>query len=924
MRGRKLLAWVLVLAVLGALSAPAALAQGETVHISSREDLEKLAQRCTVDSYSRGLRVILDQDLDLGGEEIYPIPSFSGIFEGGGHSLTGLRLATDGSHQGLFRYITAEGLVKNLKLQGSIAPENGRCQVGGLAGTNHGQILNCSFDGSVSGMNSVGGLVGENYGRVMGCSSSGTVDGKRYTGGLVGYSEGLISECVNSAQVNTAITEGGLELESLALADLSTMELTNAEDENVVSDSGGIVGFSKGVVSQCSNQGTVGYPHYGYNVGGIAGRQSGSLKDCENTGSIYGRKDIGGIVGQIEPFMILKDSVNLADELELLNTYMNRASSDLGQMSDEMSGTLDSIDASAGSAGEKLGGGGTISQPGASSGSGSDGSISGGSGGSISGGSGLSDQDLQDGLDYVDDNTSIDTDNVDVPAGLSADVNGMADGLYALFGTISSGTGAMSDDLEDVNNQLSRVIMLLANALNGAANRQILEDVSDDMEEDDPEGRVNRNVNYGAIEGDKDVGGVIGDMGIEYEFDMEGQLTEVIGLEGIVSNTYETKCVSDGNVNRGGVSARKDDAGGVVGLTELGVVLRCEGYGSGSRSDGSYVGGVVGYSHTIVRESYAMCDLSGSLYVGGIAGYGTVITDCGSMVGMSDVTACGGAVAGWADVTVEDAVSGNYFVHDSLGAVDGISYEGKAMPLSYSEMVGLEGVPEQFKSLKLSFMADGELVGEVSFAYGGRVDPSQIPAVPEKEGYTGAWPEMSLEGLTHSAVVEAVYTARQGALAAETTREGSPMSVVLVEGDFDDSTKLYLNGFTGEDPETEGLVLEKWVLRLSRLEEGQSFSVRYLPPELSARGRTVEIYVRQDGQWHKVATSRNGSYLSFDADQDTVIFAAVEVRPSPIRTVILAAAGGVAVVGVAAAILLTRKKPKKESRPEPEKQTDED
>ena len=86
----------------------------------------------------------------------------------------------------------------------------------------------------------------------------------------------------------------------------------------------------------------------------------------------------------------------------------------------------------------------------------------------------------------------------------------------------------------------------------------------------------------------------------------------------------------------------------------------------------------------------------------------------------------------------------------------------------------------------------------------------------------------------------------------------------------------------------------------------------------------MEIYVRQDGQWHKVATSRNGSYLSFDADQDTVIFAAVEVRPSPIRTVILAAAGGVAVVGVAAAILLTRKKPKKESRPEPEKQTDED
>ena len=90
MKGKKLLAWILLLAVAGALAAPAALAQEETVHISTLEDLQKLARLCAVDSYSRGLRVILDQDLDLGGEEIYPIPSFSGIFEGGGHSLTGL------------------------------------------------------------------------------------------------------------------------------------------------------------------------------------------------------------------------------------------------------------------------------------------------------------------------------------------------------------------------------------------------------------------------------------------------------------------------------------------------------------------------------------------------------------------------------------------------------------------------------------------------------------------------------------------------------------------------------------------------------------------------------------------------------------------------------------------------------------------
>ena len=380
MKLKKLLAGALLLALALSLCAPAALAQGETVHISTPEDLHTLASRCSIDSYSRGITVILDNDLDLGDEEIYPIPIFSGTFDGKGHSITGLRLATDGSHQGLFRYLTQEAQVKDLRVEGSIAPQNGRCQVGGIVGTSYGKLRNCSFEGSVSGMNYVGGLVGQNYGSILDCSCSGTIDGKRYTGGIAGYSEGLISNCVNEALVNTTITEGGLELENLVLSDISTLELTNAEDEDVVSDSGGIVGFSKGQVSSCVNHGTVGYPHYGYNVGGIAGRQSGNLRDCENTGSIFGRKDIGGVVGQMEPFMILKDSVSLAEELELLNTYMNQASADLGEMSDEMSGTLDDIDASASSAGNKINGG---TAGGGSISGGSDGgdSSAGGSGG---------------------------------------------------------------------------------------------------------------------------------------------------------------------------------------------------------------------------------------------------------------------------------------------------------------------------------------------------------------------------------------------------------------------------------------------------------------------------------------------------------------------------------------------------------------
>ena len=145
------------------------------MHIATAEQLRRLARDCTMDSFSRGLTVVLDGDIDLGEEDFYPIPSFSGVFDGGGHRVTHMTTATDGSHQGMFRYIQAEGTVKNLYLEGTVAPDTGRCQVGGLAGTNYGRVENCSFTGTVSGLNYVGGLVGENYGTVTGCRAGGQV-----------------------------------------------------------------------------------------------------------------------------------------------------------------------------------------------------------------------------------------------------------------------------------------------------------------------------------------------------------------------------------------------------------------------------------------------------------------------------------------------------------------------------------------------------------------------------------------------------------------------------------------------------------------------------------------------------------------------------------------------------------------------------
>ena len=127
-----------------------------------------------------------------------------------------------------------------------------------------------------------------------------------------GENAGVIRSCVNNAAVNAAAGQNAVELEDI------TMEtLTGAEASNTVTDIGGIAGFSSGVIRSCENHGQIGYRHMGYNIGGIAGTQSGTVIDCENSGNVQGRKEVGGIVGQMEPSAVItysKDTLQILQE----------------------------------------------------------------------------------------------------------------------------------------------------------------------------------------------------------------------------------------------------------------------------------------------------------------------------------------------------------------------------------------------------------------------------------------------------------------------------------------------------------------------------------------------------------------------------------------------------------------------------------
>ena len=1003
------LSLLLTAALLLSLALPCAYAEEETLHISTAQEFRDFAVNCTLVEYSQGLQVKLDKDIDLEGHPFYPIPSFSGSFDGGGHTIKNFVLATDGSHQGLFRYLQAGGSIRNLKLEGRVEPDNSRCQVGGLVGTSYGSIENCSFDGKVTGLNYVGGIAGESYGEVINCSVQGSISGKRFTGGLVGYSTGSIKDCQNHAQVNTGISAGGLELQKLSV---DNMSLTNAEDTDVVSDSGGIAGYSSGRIVDCINYGTVGYPHYGYNVGGIAGRQCGYISGCTNQGLIYGRKDVAGIVGQMEPYLKLLSSASLADEIRTLQAMVSNLLANAGAFSDEMHAALANIKSSTGKTLEDLlvkkptvpeipeetekpaeggeTGGETGGEPGGETGGETGGEPGGETGGETgdetggetggenpgaptdTGGEGggedpqpatepeppqepaaesepaaepvasrgktggivlLGREKHQGGIVLLSSGEAPEEPAAPEETGRPSlpDIGDINDNLQSEtmrdnLGQMSSDMdffnsvlGAASDslggDLNAVAYQFSKVLIMMTNALSGQNLMNMYDDVSRKEPAGSTDGRVKNCLNRGDVEADTNVGGIAGDMGIEYEFDLENQLMSIFTAQNIINSSYQSKCIASENENYARITAKKNNAGGIAGQCQVGLVENCQDYGAVHSTEGGYVGGIVGNSITLVRSSYAMCELDGQEFVGGVAGYGTEITDCATLISVGDVTACCGAIAGWADMSA-GKITNNVYSHPSLGAVDGISYQDKAQAIDYAQLLKREGLPPDFGQLKLSFVADGKVVAELPFEYGGSIDPAGLPEVPEKRGYSGSWAPYDYSALYLSDTVEAVYTARQGTLAANAPGSTEEKSLVLVEGDFDSKAKLSLREYTGTGPALEqGTVREQWVLSIDRSLDGGKVQVHYLKPELLTRHGQIVLYSRSGDVWTRLDTRENGSYLVFDLEDDSLIFCAVEFERRPNMALL---AGGGALALLAAAALSVRAVKKKKAKPQSE------
>lgn len=291
--------------------------QYEVVRIATVEQLRELADACAYDAWSRDKRVLLEADLDLNGIEL-EIPVFGGIFDGQGHTIKGLEIQREGSQAGLFRYLQQGAVIQELSVSGArVLPQGSGCQVGVLVGRNYGSIINCRVSGVLEGEEEVGGIAGvnEKSGVIRRCTAEVTVLGRRRSGGIVGCNHGTLNNCVNRGNINIYTNDMVYELEDFTVENLE--EASSGVRLDAHMDTGGVAGISDGKIYYCSNEGTVGYAHVGYNTGGIVGRlHQGYIQNCTNTGHVLGRKDVGGIAGQMEPFMEMEYIDSKLEELD--------------------------------------------------------------------------------------------------------------------------------------------------------------------------------------------------------------------------------------------------------------------------------------------------------------------------------------------------------------------------------------------------------------------------------------------------------------------------------------------------------------------------------------------------------------------------------------------------------------------------------
>ena len=866
-----LLALTLCLSLFPALPASAEETEPETVHIRTADDLMALAVNCSLDTWSDGKKIVLDNDLSLTEVDFDSIPIFNGEFDGGGHTIYDLNISSAQSPSGFFLETGKDANIHDLNISGSVFTEGDDSMVGGVVGRNRGMLTNCGFSGDVSARSQVGGVVGKNEatGLLTACTASGSVRGLSQTGGVCGENAGALSGCENRCFVNTESVDPSLRFDAIDTSSiLNFIRSIRSDNAGITTDTGGVCGKSTGFIEGCANTGTVGYLHLGYNVGGVTGHSSGFVSGCSNHGEVYGRKDVGGVVGQAEPLVETEQAENLLAgvgyRLYALNQSLNDAIVDARSVSDDLSARFQTIAWY-----------------------------------------------LSPVADAVQDIDVLDPESAWYLQSIISDaVYNVTNEMAAIGDSVRQQSGILLDDMDRINQNataLSGAAIQAASALtglSGTGDEEILVDASGTVDEDQLTfGKVAGSSNDGSVYGDSNVGGVAGNLSVEDSTNPENELG--IRGSGLARDQINLNAVITGCVNRGEVTAKRECAGGVVGKMDFGLASHCAAYGTITLEDGDYAGGIAGLCYGTVKNCCAKCSIGGKRYIGGVVGNGgdvrrggertSSVSGCYTLAEIRDTPQFAGAISGGGAGKYEN----NFFVPMGFAGLDRLSIHGQAEPVSFEEFAAVEGLPEECKTFSLRFVVDGAVVKQLGFDYGASFDRSVYPEVEHRDGAYAVWDRGELNDLRFDTTVTAEYRVDETVLRSEEKREDG-RSAVYVDGQFQQGDALTLTMipvgeddirafssdwkdtvreqlrsiFRDRDPDYSIPVSVAERLRVAFPEDGlETHTIRYLTPD----GQTgnYRLYLADEDGWQRIRPTTFGSYFMFEAPGDEAEFCLV-------------------------------------------------
>lgn len=460
----------------------------------------------------------------------------------------------------------------------------------------------------------------------------------------------------------------------------------------------------------------------------------------------------------------------------------------------------------------------------------------------------------QSALDDIDSELSAIQDRVDSMTQAAGADN---DALHAT-------SQAIFDDMEAVRQAISGL---------GKEPELTVTDLTDEI--DQGPGLVKGCTASGTVQGDTNVGGIVGTVSTELGDDPEA--TFDLGDLKLMSDVYATlravvrDCRFDGDV-----TVKNECGGGVAGRCEAGAIVDCAARGT-VETGGDYCGGIAGRTKGKVIRCAALTDLTGQSWLGGVAGLGQDITDCRTMVRADSDGEYQGAIAGQAEGTL----TGNRYLMEDLAGLDGVDYAQTAQGLDFDAFSQLDYIPADFLTFSYRFEVNGQTVAEIPFQYGDDLDTSLVPEAPKQGEEYGQWPQFPTQDLRRSMVLSVQFTTPTSTLADQ-----DGVAQLLVEGTFSPDASLTVDQEELPDQKVEGYTSRSaWSYTVTG-SQSDTITVR-----LRAEGvAKPAAAVYQDGSWQRVDSTLDGSYLVFQAPTQGQVLL-LEEQQLPLLTVGLIGGG---------------------------------